>query len=1033
MGLITLQDLQTTFKASGVYTIYQDNTVQPQIQVSSKLRLIPGFSKHGLFNRPSYIKKGDIAGFENIYGTLDQSLERQGSFFHRSCEIALAESDILALNLLALDNTVDLETGLPTVDADVVKYQSFSLDVAETNGIPRDELYSSYYNKQRFWIPDKNYLLATRNDADANKLFNLVNLSQTPCTFIITKSAVGGFDIPVNEWYVDNIPSYLNPTDLISDYFIDVICINGNFGPDNYQQLSTDPIYGQFFDVNGLIKNKLQAFLSSPQVSVRTIFTGCLIHGFKDKNNAKRYIEDIINNSITRFNIMCAIDKKQLDAYDTNTNTKFLDLVGHRLITQMVTSIDFLSYKKKISQDLLLIRKTSNSTGTFTDAFGMTVTDNVGSITVVVTNDNADFDTLTTDLKLGVLFNGITTDIGLTNGITVENPVLEIVRILKTDSQISFTVSSPLKDGETQTSGVFVDFDTNDIGSAILQYTYEKTNSRFYLNGTSTYFVADKGSDIYQDYKNGILTNGDFISNGTPQYAEFVEMYASGGIDTSDDFRKILVVNLFTDSELTIPIDTGTAIDFATSIDSNGYLISTDDTIDVISSGGTMDQRFDAIQLAVNRARVDISNESKIKVGHYIVGYLPDGITPMLSRISSIKRFGGLTPTAIDITTTSNIKFFSAVDGTVQIQRNIPIEDYIDRLNLTCLPGFSLKSSHLPNGSNERMYEILNVMFDTNLATAIADPEMIAFRYMIDTFNGGLETVSKAKWTNLAMKRQKCLAILNTPSFQQFIESTDPRFTDTPTSSNPVPELNISYIASGGNLDENPQFQYSLPQNDNGGDYAGFFSPNLIFIDEVEGQISVPPAALVSNNFVRKFVNGGNPFMPVAGLKRGVLTANGLIGVEYALDQTQRGLLEGLGINPIYKKSDGTILIFGNETPYQRFTSALNNLHIRDLLITVTEDMESILFGYVWEYDDPSVRVEINSLLGNYLTGLQTNYKCIQSYKIIFDSTNNPEAFITENAGIVDVQVEPTYAFAKFINRITLTKNSIASSGFVAV
>ena len=1037
--LITLQDLQTTFAAAGVYTVYQDNTQQPQIVTSSNLRLVVGFSKYGIFNRPTYIQQGDYATATTLYGPNDISLEHNGSWFHRSLTLALAQSDVLALNLLALDNETDLTTGLPTVNADTVDYRSFSVDIAAANGIPTEKLFSSFYNKQRFWTPDRNYLLATRSYTDQGSLFNFTNLSQVPCSFICTKSTIKGFDVQVSQWYANlnqPIPAYLNPSDLISDYFIDVVCINGDYGPDNYAQLATDAVMGQYFDAAGLKSNKLAAFLALPTIGIRAIFTGCLIPAFKDGNGTNRFIEDVINGSVDSNLILCAVDKKQLDSFATSTNTKYLDMVGHRLLTNVVDSIDMLSYKQVISEDFLETEVSTNSMANLNMDTGVTLSTTPGKITVTVDSSNPDFTTLGNNIFLGMLFAGVTTSVGLTNGITVSNPVLNVSRLLKTATTIVFDLSCPLKDSETATSGVFVTLDIQVIGSSNIE-SYESTNNRFYLDGTNTYYIADKGSPIFASYMNGDLQDGDTITDGSnTYYIQYTVMFANGGVDTADDFRTILKLSLFSDVDLTIPVSTGSAIAFGASYDSNGYGITDPTLLDIISQLGSMDARLPATKLTNTSVRIPIAYASLINQSHYMVGFALDGVTPMMSRILTIKNYtaSGPTPTHIDVTINNPVKIFTAVDGTTMIERFIPFENYISHLDLTMLSGFTLTASHLPDGTDARMYEILDVLFDTNLAEAVTDPEMISFRYFVDTFNGGLEATSKMKWTNLAMARQTCIALLNTPSMQQFIDSSNPRFTDSPTPANPVPELDIDYIVTGGNLAENPDFQYSLPQNDNGGDYAGFFAPNLIFSDAIDGTISMPPAPLVSNNFVARFTSGGNPFLPVAGLKRGVLTAPGLQGVEYPLTQTQRGQFETLGINPIYKRKDGTIVIMGSETPYQRFSSALNNLYVRDMLITMTQDMDGILEGYTWEYNEPSSRIEINGLLSNYLGNLVSGYGCIQpGYTVVFDSSNNPQAIISENAGIVDVSIQPTYVFKRFINRITLTNGGNTSSGFVAV
>src|SRR5690606_33055084 len=130
--------------------------------------------------------------------------------------------------------------------------------------------------------------------------------------------------------------------------------------------------------------------------------------------------------------------------------------------------------------------------------------------------------------------------------------------------------------------------------------------------------------------------------------------------------------------------------------------------------------------------------------------------------------------------------------------------------------------------------------------------------------------------------------------------STDPRFTDAVTASDPKPILNTDYIVTGGNLSLNPSFTYSLPDEVNGAKYCGFFGPNFIVRDG-NRRVSVPPAAYVSNLFVQKFING-TPFAIVAGRKRGVIADPSIERLEYEFLQKDRDNLEPFGINPIINR-----------------------------------------------------------------------------------------------------------------------------------
>lgn len=1029
-GVVTLNDLQTRFRAAGVYTVIRDQSASPNVRSLPIIRLVVGFSKDAkIINSPVYIEQGDVATFERIFGKRDKGLERKGSWFHKTCLISLLEGPIIAMALIKPNNEVD-NNGVPTADADVVPYRSFSTDVADENGVNTDKLFASYFDKERFWQPSKSFLLATRASVDAGSILNLTNLSQAPISFIIRKSEVKGFDIPVKEWYQEidaDVPAYVNPNDLISDYFIDIIAISGDYS--NYTQLSIDPVMGTYFDSNGLIISEIENFLARTEVKVIDIFTGCLITNFKNTNGVSEYIEEVVNRQTRLTGILCAVDRKELDKYEDETNTKFLDLVGHRLLTNTVNQTNFLSYKRKLAQDFPFTEDTTNATQALANAGGITVTANPADqlITVVVTNVNANFSVLHSGLEVGKLFLGETTAAGTTAGITLTNPVLEVSRVVKTATTVTFDVTSPLKSTETATSGSFIDLKVTG-GN----YTWETVRNRFYLDGTDTWLIADTEHPIYTAWEDGDITSGDkVISGGTPLYIKFTKKKATGGIDTADDYRDILHIELFTDADLTVPISAGAAYDFGTTEDSNGFAVTTATTWNIVSIVGSVNKRFDAVFIDNKTVTVDISFEAEIKKNDYLIGY-DENNNLMLTRILNIVRVGSPTVTDIQITTANVIKEFASPSGSSSIERYKPIETFYSNYDITALSGFTVTTDHMPNNTNTRMKDIQSVMTDTNIYDALIDPEMINFRYYIDTWNHGLETGSKKQIARLLRDRQTCLGILNTPTVDEFRDSIDPRFTESPTAVDPLPSLKMTYIEEGGNSAENPTFLYTLPEEEDGASFCGFFFPNIVEND-TDDFISIPPAGFVGNQFMKKY-RGGNQFLPVAGQKRGTITGDNLVGLDYALTKEDRGALEAKGINPIYQRSTGEIIIYGNETAYKRYNSVLNNLHVRDMLITIQIDTENILNPFVFEFNEDTMKTEVISLLRNYFQSLKDGYGAITFYDIIFDRNNNPGFVVRENAAIVDTIVEPTGVAKKFINRITLRNSApAASSGFAAI
>jgi hypothetical protein len=422
--------------------------------------------------------------------------------------------------------------------------------------------------------------------------------------------------------------------------------------------------------------------------------------------------------------------------------------------------------------------------------------------------------------------------------------------------------------------------------------------------------------------------------------------------------------------------------------------------------------------------KLNVTNSAKLNVGDYVVNN--NDITPSLTRVVTKVKI-------LDIGTGLPFYEYTVLDtpgltGNI-ITKFAPIQSFCDRYQFTNLSGFKLTDYHLP-GTPAQLEKIYGVLENTNLSKTLADKDVIQFRYIVDTFNGGLLPAMGPKQylSRLAMNRQKCLALLNAPSIAEFINSTDPRFTEQPDAAagNPKPVLNTAYIAEGGNLSLGPSYTWGLPSEDQGAKYIGVFSPNVI-IRENNKNISIPPAADVSNNFIRKFVLG-EPFAIVAGPRRGVISNPKFVKMEYDFLLKDRESLEPLGVNPIVSVKNVGPMIFANQTAYQRTLSAFNNLHVRDLLITVEDAVEEILGNYLFEFNDASTRLEIRSIVETYLDTVR-NAGGIYNYAVIMDDTNNTDAIIDQNFGILDIAIEPARGIQKFINRVTILKTGTISSG----
>ena len=312
----------------------------------------------------------------------------------------------------------------------------------------------------------------------------------------------------------------------------------------------------------------------------------------------------------------------------------------------------------------------------------------------------------------------------------------------------------------------------------------------------------------------------------------------------------------------------------------------------------------------------------------------------------------------------------------------------------------------------------------TSLANALVDKDNITFRYIVDTFAsydaGSL--LNKSQLSALAKNRQNASAILNAPFIKDFRSSTNPSFTDANGA------FNVSYVATGGNLDKNPTNLYTLPSIQDGANYAFYYGPGLI-VRENNKDLVVPPAAYVSNNFIDKYTDS-LPWAIVAGPRRGVVSGAGVVGAEYAFDMSDRDILEPFGYNPIVFQRGVGLTILGNKTAQQSIQSALSSAHVREVLIYIQDGIAEILKGYVFEFNTAQTRLEIKTLADSFMESVKADFG-VYDYKNVMDTTNNTNDVIDANMGIIDTYVEPVKGLEIVVHRTTvLNTGEIATGNF---
>ena len=179
--------LQFLDKPSGVYRITKDKS---QINIPGLLPTTPlvvGFSKKGIQNSPVFCQDAEF--FTSVFGNTDRTLERKGSWFHRSALELLNIGPIIALNLYNLNSTTptDLEnTSLTDPDYDITEFLSMSAGASVDNYPKRKQVYQRFFNTDKFWYPDPEQLNEySELGGNTDALFNFVNLHQKPVTVLV--------------------------------------------------------------------------------------------------------------------------------------------------------------------------------------------------------------------------------------------------------------------------------------------------------------------------------------------------------------------------------------------------------------------------------------------------------------------------------------------------------------------------------------------------------------------------------------------------------------------------------------------------------------------------------------------------------------------------------------------------------------------------------------------------------------------------------------------------------------------------------
>jgi hypothetical protein len=433
--------------------------------------------------------------------------------------------------------------------------------------------------------------------------------------------------------------------------------------------------------------------------------------------------------------------------------------------------------------------------------------------------------------------------------------------------------------------------------------------------------------------------------------------------------------------------------------------------------------------LESNKILISGARYGEVKIGDYLQAYvdpttLRAGEVPRkLTRVIDKRAYSG-DPSLSQIKTDAAIDVIS-FGSDKQTYRYTTMEDYVQTYKSITLGGFKMREDSLPNGSEERQSEILNLLaVNTPIFKGLINRNKLSWRYLVDCWGLGLTSNSKQQFVDLCGERLTALGLLNMPSAKSFKKSVSPSFIDQDTKA-----LNTAFIRQGGDPSTNPSFLYTFGDGKGQSNVAYFFP--YVTISDNSRPLDVPPASYVTNTFMRKHTTrlaSVKPWTIAAGINDGLIT--GIGNVEMDLTNEDIENLNLMNANPIVYKMNRGFVIETDNTAQVSPRSALSLTHVREVLIELENEMYEMLLTYQWRFNTKEVREEIKAN-ADRICERYVRENGLYAFVNIMDESNNTPDIIDAQIGIIDTYVEPIKGMGVIVNNITVLKTGdIAAGGF---
>lgn len=263
--------------------------------------------------------------------------------------------------------------------------------------------------------------------------------------------------------------------------------------------------------------------------------------------------------------------------------------------------------------------------------------------------------------------------------------------------------------------------------------------------------------------------------------------------------------------------------------------------------------------------------------------------------------------------------------------------------------------------------------------------------------NGGIAVPSvQQKMVSICEARRDCFAILDVPSAEQGADAA------------------VTYRLIDSNINSS---------------YAALYTPDVKILDEFSNfTMYVPPSGYVAAVYAFNDQVAAEWFAP-AGFNRALL--QNVIGLRHDYDQGELETLHPNQVNAIRRKPGRGYAVMDAET-LQSKNSALRNISVRRMLITVEVSLVDALDYTLFEPHDPYTQFQVVQMCTNFLQPIK-EARGLRSYLVVSDDNNNKPYHRDMGQLNVDVILEPVIP-VKYI-RLTsvITRQGAAFSEVIAL